>query len=50
MTEIVLGPLWVWLLLGETTGLDTLAGGAIPMAAIAGNAIPGLGRKPTPVM
>ena len=50
MTEVVLGPLRVWLFLGETTGLDTLAGGAIVMAAIAGNAISGLRRKPTPVM
>ena len=50
MTEVVLGPLWVWLFLGETTGLYTLLGGAILMAAIAGNAISGLRRKPTPVM
>ncbi len=48
--EVVLGPLWVWLFLGETAGLYTLAGGAILMGAIAGNAISGLRRKPTPVM
>jgi drug/metabolite transporter (DMT)-like permease len=50
MTEVVLGPLWVWLFLGETAGGYTLAGGAILMVAIAGNAISGLRRKPTPVM
>ena len=50
MTEVVLGPLWVWLFLGETAGLYTLFGGAILMAAITGNAISGLRRKPTPVM
>ena len=48
--EVVLGPLWVWLFLGETAGLYTLAGGAILMGAIAGNAISGIRRKPTPVM
>ena len=50
MADVVLGPLWVWLFLGETAGLYTLAGGAILMGAIAGNAISGLRRKPTPVM
>ena len=50
MADVVLGPLWVWLFLGETVGLYTLAGGAILMGAIAGNAISGLRRKPTPVM
>ena len=50
MTEVLLGPLWVWLFLGETAGLYTLIGGAILMAAIAGNALSGLRRKPTPVM
>lgn len=50
MTEVVLGPLWVWLLLGETAGVHTLLGGAVLLAAIAGNAISGLRRKPTPVM
>jgi drug/metabolite transporter (DMT)-like permease len=50
MTEVLLGPLWVWMFLGETAGLYTLIGGAILMAAIAGNALSGLRRKPTPVM
>jgi len=50
MTEVLLGPLWVWIFVGETVSLYTLLGGAILMAAIAGNAISGLRRKPVPVM
>ncbi len=50
MTEVVLGPLWVWLFLGETASLLTLFGGAILMLAIAGNALSGLRRKPVPVL
>ena len=46
LAEVVLGPLWVWIFLGETAGLNTLAGGAILLAAIAGNALSGLRRKP----
>jgi len=49
MTEVVLGPLWVWLALGETAGAWTLLGGAVLMAAIAGNALSGLRRKPPPI-
>ena len=50
MTEVLLGPLWVWLFLGETASLYTLGGGAILMLAIAGNALSGLRRKPVPVL
>ena len=49
MSEVVLGPLWVWLALGETAGLWTLLGGAVLMAAMAGNALSGLRRKPPPI-
>ncbi len=49
MSEVVLGPLWVWLFLAETVGLYTLTGGAILLLALAGNAISGLRRKPPPV-
>ena len=49
MTEVVLGPFWVWLVLGETAGLWTLIGGALLLAAIAGNAVSGLRRKPPPI-
>ena len=50
MTEVVLGPLWVWIFLGETASLYSLGGGLILMLAIAGNALSGLRRKPVPVI
>lgn len=34
LLEVVLGPLWVWLALGERPGAATLAGGAIVVAAV----------------
>jgi hypothetical protein len=46
----LLGPLWVWLFIGETASFFTLVGGSILMLAIAGNAISGLRRKPVPVI
>jgi drug/metabolite transporter (DMT)-like permease len=49
MTEVVLGPIWVWLVLGETAAVATLIGGAILMSAIAFNALTGLRRKPVPM-
>ena len=48
MTEVLLGPLWVWLFLGETAGLLTWMGGAVLLSAIAGNALSGLRRAPPP--
>lgn len=50
MTEVVLGPFWVWIVLGEVAGLYTLLGGTVLLAAIAGNALSGLRRKPTPIL
>jgi DME family drug/metabolite transporter len=50
MTEVLLGPLWVWYFLGETVSFTTLLGGGILMLAIAGNALSGLRRKPVPVL
>ena len=50
MTEVLLGPLWVWIFLGETATIFTLIGGAILLLAIAGNALSGLRRKPMPVI
>jgi len=50
MTEILLSPLLVWILLGETVGLYTLAGGVVLMLAIAGNALSGIRRKPIPTV
>jgi drug/metabolite transporter (DMT)-like permease len=34
LLEVVLGPIWVWLALGDEPGTATLAGGAIVVAAI----------------
>lgn len=41
MTEVLLGPFWVWLFLGETASVNTLIGGSVLLAAIAGNALSG---------
>lgn len=50
MTEVVLGPFWVWLVFGEMAGSHTILGGGILLAAIAGNALSGLRRKPMPIL
>ena len=50
LAEVVLGPVWVWLVLGETASIDTLIGGAVLLAAIAGNALSGARRKPPVVI
>ena len=50
MTEVLLGPLWVWIFIGETVSFYTLLGGTVLMLAIAGNALSGLRRKPIPVI
>ena len=34
LLEIVLGPLWVWIALGEQPGTATLVGGAVVLAAV----------------
>lgn len=46
MAEVLLGPIWVWLFIGETAGVYTLIGGAVLLAAIVGNALSGLRRRP----
>jgi len=50
MTEVVLGPIWVWLWLNETASAYTLAGGGVLLLAIIGNALSGLRHKPTPIL
>jgi DME family drug/metabolite transporter len=50
LTEVLLGPLWVWIFIGETTSFTTLFGGVILLMAIAGNALTGLKRKSVPVI
>lgn len=49
LAEVLLGPLWVWLFLGETATANTLIGGAVLLAAIIGNALSGQRRKPPPI-
>ena len=36
LTEIILGPIWVWLVVGEVPGALTVIGGIVVMTAIAG--------------
>ena len=45
MTEVVLGPVWVWLVLNESTSIETLLGGLVLLMAIGGNAIAGIRRE-----
>lgn len=47
--EVVLGPLWVWLVFAEVPGAATLAGGMILLLSIAGQALSGMRRKRPPV-
>ena len=49
LAEVLLGPLWVWLFLGETASVNTLIGGIVLLAAIAGNALSGKRRRPPPI-
>lgn len=49
LAEVLLGPLWVWLFLGETASPNTLIGGVVLLAAIAGNAVSGKRSKPPPI-
>lgn len=50
LAEVLLAPLWVWLVLGETATRSTLLGGAVLMAAVGLNAVTGMRRKPPPPM
>lgn len=49
LTEVVLGPIWVWLGVGETPSQLTLLGGAIVLIAIVAQAIHGVRKKRPPV-
>lgn len=48
LTETVFAPVWVWWFLGELPVAATFWGGGIVLAAIAANALTGLGRRPPP--
>ena len=49
MTETVLAPVWVWLVVGETPALLVLTGGLIILAALAGQGLYRLRREPVAV-
>jgi DME family drug/metabolite transporter len=42
--EVLLGPFWVWLILGETAGTATLMGGLVLLAAVVTNGLLGIRR------
>lgn len=42
LTEVLLAPVWVWLVLGETASSGTLLGGLVLIAAVAVNGLTGL--------
>lgn len=44
MVEVMLAPVWVWLVLGETATANTFFGGAILLAAVAFNGLVGARR------
>jgi drug/metabolite transporter (DMT)-like permease len=46
LLEVVLGPLWAWLGAGEVPATATLIGGAIVLAALAGNELAAMRRSP----
>ena len=46
LLEVVLGPLWVWLLVGEEPGRATLLGGAVVLAALVLNEIAAFRQAP----
>lgn len=47
MTEVVLSPLWVWMVFSEVPAQATMIGGAIVMLAVGLRALSGLRRRPT---
>lgn len=49
LSEVVLGPIWVWLAFAETPSGLTLLGGAILLAAIVGRAATGIRRRRPPI-
>lgn len=49
LSEVVLAPVWAWLVLGEVPRAATLAGGAVVLAAAVAQALAGAGRRGGPV-
>jgi len=50
LAEVILAPVWGWLVLGETTSTNTMIGGTVLLVAIASNALMGIRRKPPRVL
>jgi drug/metabolite transporter, DME family len=46
LTEVVLGPVWVWVGVGEVPTVWTFLGGVIVLVAVAGRALLGVRRRP----
>ena len=46
LAEVILGPFWVWLFLGDIVPTNTFIGGALLLAAIIGNAMSGIRKRP----
>jgi len=49
LTEVVFGPIWVWIAVNEVPSDSTLIGGAVLLAALIGNALSGIRRKHPPM-
>jgi DME family drug/metabolite transporter len=49
LTEVVLAPIWVWLVVGEVPSRITFIGGGILLVAIAGQALSGMHRPRPPI-
>jgi len=50
LAEVVLGPVWVWLFLGELASNNTFIGGGVLLLAIITNAVSGKRWQPPPIM
>ena len=44
LIEVILGPMWVWLALGETASRNTLVGGTVLLTGVVLNALAGAAR------
>ncbi|MFQ5983954.1 MAG: DMT family transporter [Alphaproteobacteria bacterium] len=49
LVEVILAPLWVWIVVGEVPSLMTFFGGAVVLSAVVTNALTGMRRKRPPV-
>jgi len=49
LAEVMLAPVWVWLVRDEAASAATFLGGAILLAAIALNAGTGMRHRPAPI-